>query len=117
MTDGVVDGFGTLIGFVPDDDFFFHPRLFADDRLLTMGGYVNCPLLERFAGQPGSWAIDWPALDRDPLLAQSNPFLNRVLDGVHADPHATLLHYALADFQLLFIDRNNFFLRPGSAGR
>jgi hypothetical protein len=41
MTDGVVHGFGALIGFVPDDDFFLHPRLFGDDRLLTMGGHVN----------------------------------------------------------------------------
>jgi hypothetical protein len=28
MTDGVVHGFGALIGFVPGDDFFLHLRLF-----------------------------------------------------------------------------------------
>src|SRR5947208_14199458 len=99
MTDGAADGFGPLIGFVPDDDFFLHPRLFGDDRLLTMGGHVNCPLLECFAGQSGSWAVDWPALESDPLLAQVNPFLNWMLDGVDADPQATLLHDALADLQ------------------
>jgi hypothetical protein len=80
-----------------------------------MSGQVNCPVSECFAGQAGSWAINRPTLDRHPLLAQGDTFLHRVLDGVDADPHATVLYHALADLQLLLVDRNNLFLVPGAA--
>src|SRR5438105_758916 len=69
-TDSISYGLGPLIGFLPDDDLLFHFRLFGDDRLLTMRGHVNCPLLEGVAGQAGSWAINRPMLDRHPLLTQ-----------------------------------------------
>src|SRR5204863_2700531 len=63
--------------------------------------------------QAGSWAINRPMLDRHPLLTQGDAFLNRVLYRVNANPHATLLHYALPHLQLLFIDRNNLLLGGG----
>src|SRR5689334_15283360 len=87
-TDSVSYGFGPLIGFLPDDNLFFHFRLFGDDRLLTIRGHVNCPLLECVAGQAGSRAINRPMFDRHSLLTQGDALLNRVLYGVNADPHA-----------------------------
>src|ERR1043166_3842131 len=117
VTDRVSHSLGALIGFFSDADLFFHPRLFGHDRFLAVCRDVPRPLLKGVAWHIGAPAIDRPALDGDPLLAQRKTFLCRTFDRVDAHPNVTLLDLALADLQLLLVDGNYLFLSPCSSLR
>src|SRR3954469_18289205 len=104
MTNRIPHGLGVLIDFLAHDDFLVSRHALLDDRLLVSLNNLDLALL-RHAEIAG--ARNRAMLDLDPLVAYGYRLLDRTLDGVGMHPH-TLLGGALANFQLLLDDRNDF---------
>src|SRR4051812_49669520 len=100
LADRVAHRLGAGLDVLADADLLDHPRFLVDDRLLAAFAGLDHLLLEHGVTRFDR-AVDRPALDLDPLLAQVHLLLDRALDDVAADPHRAAADLARADPELL----------------
>src|SRR4051794_33897809 len=99
--DGVVDGFGALVGGLAQHHLLAHPRLLVDHRLLGGFGRLDDAVLETGGVGPAERAVHRVAFQPDVFLLQGHLILHRRLDHVAADADAAMADVALADAQAL----------------
>ncbi len=96
-----------LAGLLADAHFLDHTAGFANNRLfrhrVQLEGCAGAGLEVGF----GCGAVDGVALDVDMLFAQHDLSLDGHLDHMREHPHAAVVHFALADDELLFDDRDH----------
>src|SRR4051794_2386479 len=100
LADRVAHRLGAGLDVLADADLLDHPCFLVDDRLLAAFAGLDHLLLEHGVTRLDQ-AVDRPALDLDPLLAQVHLLLDRALDDVAADPHRAAADLARADPELL----------------
>src|SRR4051812_6040504 len=102
-------GFGVLISFLADHDFFLDPGLLIDNCLLAVRRYIDRAFVESIASQLscGHGPIYRPALDLHTFITQLHLLLDRGLDDIAAYPDRSAFDLAFADPQLLFVDRDD----------